>query len=396
MHWRLLRANQILQQPYEGIAEASRLYSEIASRRPRWSQGLVLGGRVSAARGDPRRAAELFRRALAEGERHTSTVLLLVQSLNRVGDVAAAETELSRLEHLTDSVGQISTMAVGLALRQGNFSSALQRARDGVASRPDDSQSLLLLAQAAIAAARVEHKYPSNQEHGSDTINQQAVDKSHEVNRLREEARSALQRALKASRGKNLGIWLAQFHFQLETEGHAAARNVLKELGNSKLPEDVRFLAAANGYLTIKDFAEVRVWLKKARKINPSNPMVALSQAKLARATSDDQGLVDAYEDAYRLAPHEDAIRRRLAIALAVTATDAIPWSRIEKLIGPDRPDNSYADRLYRSLIMINRGQPEQVEQAKIDLRQVIQSGSSESRDDAIRLLLSAEKSRPL
>src|SRR5690606_21060641 len=129
------------------LTEAAELQREIATRRPTWSHTLALGGQIAAMQGDHRSAADSLRRAIAEGDKRASTVLLLVQQLNRLGDVAGAEQELARLETFADTVGEVSAMSVGMALGQGKYDAALQRARAGVTARPADPEALLVLSQ---------------------------------------------------------------------------------------------------------------------------------------------------------------------------------------------------------------------------------------------------------
>jgi len=303
--WRWLAAMRTLQaasgakpaEMREAVTKASILQTEITSRRPRWSRGLTLGGRIAAAQGNARQAVDLLRRGIAEGDKEPTTVVLLASQLNRLGDAAAAEQELGRLSNLTDSVGQISALAVGLALGQGKFDNALERARAGVKSRPNDHEALLILAQTATAAARA-----GDQE---------------QVESLRAEAGDALRRAIELTKGRDLGVWQTQFRIQIESGGGDAARQTLEAMGKSELPEKVRFLAVAGGFLALRDFDQTSVWLDMAKAANPTDENVALTRAALARATNDNDAMLAAYQEAYRLAPQREDIRRTLALALA-------------------------------------------------------------------------------
>jgi tetratricopeptide (TPR) repeat protein len=407
-YWRLLLANSLIQQfagrdengpsARQYLQAADKLRQEIITLRPRWARGYALAGRLAAAEGESRQAVEMLRRSLAEGDSRISTVLLLVEELNRIGDIAAAEQELGRLESMTAANGRISATAVGLAVGQKQYDRALQHARESVAARPKDARAHLLLAQTALVAARAEQRKltqknlsksasPANPE--SSRLPGEAV---QSVQQLRDEAQRSLELALQISKKGDLGVWMAHFRSQLENGGHQAARQVLESMSNSPLPDDVRFLATANGYLAVGDLEKVQQWLEQAKRVSPTDPQVALTEARLARLNGDHQQLLLALKEAYRLAPQSPDVRRRLALALAVTKPDEIPWEQIDDLIGADTQDGSEVDELYHALIMINRGNTEQVEKAKNALRDVIAKNSGQAKLDAIRLLLAAER----
>jgi|GEM_PF-3323528 len=378
-HWRLLAAQRLLQandgdaaQRRLLLTQAAVLQSDILSRRPRWSRALALGGRIAAEQGDARKAVESLRRAITEGDKEAATVLLLVRQLNRLGEVAAAEQELERLENWTDSVGQISAMSVDLALAQGKHQNALERARAGVAARPGDAAAQVILAQAAAAIAR------------SDA--EQAEERHAEANQ-------ALQEAMKLTGGRDLSVWQAQFRLQADIGGRPAGRKVLEAMQQSALPANTRLLAVASGYLSIGDLNEARAWLDKAKQANPSDANVAMAQVALFRTTKDDEALLEALEQAHRLAPNHRDIRRQLAVALASQASDDSHWRRISELIGPERP-GAAEDQLYHALLLITRGDEQRLDQARLLLDEMMRSADPVVADDATRLLLRIERRR--
>lgn len=379
-HWRLLAAQRLLiaenaesGRRRQRLAQAATLHAEIISRRPRWARGLALGGRIAAEQGDHRKAVGWLRRAIAEGDKDAGTVLLLVKQLNRLGDVAAAEQELQRLESLMDSVGQVSALAVGLALGQGKYDNALVRARTGAAARPDDPDAQVVLAQAAFAAAKS----------GADNSEQ-----------LYAEAESSLQRAVELSRGRSVGVWQALFRFRADTGGKPAAREVLRAMESSALPDQERYLAVGSGYFAIADWEPAGVWLAKARQANPADVRVILTQASLFQAINRSDAMIEALEEAYRLAPQRDDIRRRLALSLAAIGSQEVDWKRIDQLVGADRRDLTQTDRLYHALILVNRGAEEQINQARELLGQLVHSDDAAAAEDATRLLLTVERNR--
>lgn len=407
-HWRLLLANSLIQQSAGGdingpsnrqhLQAANKLTQEIIALRPRWARGYALAGRLAAAEGESRQAVEMLRRSLVEGDSRISTVLLLVEELNRIGDVAAAEQELSRLESMAAGNGRVSATAVGLAMGQKQYDRALQHARESVAARPKDARAHLLLAQTALVAARAEQR-KLTQQNISNSASQANLDSTRSsgeavqsIQQLRDEAQRSLELALQISNKGDLGVWMAHFRSQLENGGHQAARQVLESMSNSPLPDDVRFLATANGYLAVGDLAKVQQWLEQAKQVSPTDPQVALTEARLARLNGDHQQLLLALKEAYQLAPQSPDVRRRLALALAVAEPEEIPWEQIDDLIGTDPQDGSDVDELYHALIMINRGNTQQVDKAKNALRDMIARNSGQAKLDAIRLLLAAER----
>ncbi len=379
--WRLLAAQRLLQPNSDDdsaqrrlrLKQAAVLQSEILSRRPRWSCALALAGRIAAEQGQARKAVDFLRQAIAEGDKEAATVLLLVRQLNQLGDVAAAEQELERLQTWSDSVGEISTMSVGLALAQGKNQNALERARAGVAARPGDAAAHIVLAQAAASVARSD------------------AEQSEE---LRTEAAQALQQAQQLTHGRDIGVWQTQFRFESQIGGRAAGRKVLEAMQVSPLPERIRSLAVANGYLILGDWDQAREWFGKAKQANPADANVALAQANLFRATKDSEALIGALEEAHRLAPQRHDISRQLAIALASRPSGDDPWARIRDLLGSDQPGAAESDRLYHALLLISRNEQHLIDQARGMLDEMILSADPVVADDATRLMLAIERSR--
>jgi len=196
------------------------------------------------------------------------------------------------------------------------------------------------------------------------------------------------------TKGRDLGVWQTQFRIQLETGGGDVARQTLEAMGKSELPEKVRFLAVAGGFLALRDFDQASVWLDMAKAANPTDENVALTRAALARATNDNDAMLAAYQEAYRLAPQREDIRRTLALALAAVNLADIPWEQIDELVGPDSKNTSPADKLYHALILINRGDAGQIEMAREILVGLMATGEPATIADAARLLISIERKR--
>ncbi|WP_164101194.1 tetratricopeptide repeat protein [Candidatus Laterigemmans baculatus] len=378
-HWRWLAANRLLRQAAGRssasplLAKAVRLQGEIVARRPRWARGIALGGRIAAIEGKPAQAVELLRRAIAEGDRDVGTVLLLVQQLNRSGEVAAAEQELARLEPLSDSFGAIAAMTVGLAVDKGQFELALDRARAAMQDQPDDPDVLLMFAQTAVLAAEAQ---PA------------------EAEPLQRQAAEAVERALQATKGTEVRVWDARFRMQFHLGGAAAARQVLESMERSRLPEKVRWLALGRGYLAIGDTAAARSRLEKARQLNPTDVNVHLALAEVLEAAGETEGLLQALETASRLAPNREDVRSRLAFALAAHTAGDVPWTRISQLLDSDLAGASAKSQLRHSLLLLARGDEEQIAHAGEQLRHLLRSNEPGVSDDAARLLLSVERRR--
>jgi tetratricopeptide (TPR) repeat protein len=196
------------------------------------------------------------------------------------------------------------------------------------------------------------------------------------------------------TKGKDLGVWQTQFRIQLESGGSNAARQTLEAMGKSELPEKVRFLAVAGGFLALRDFDQASVWLDMAKAANPADENVALTRATLARTTNDNDAMLAAYQEAYRLAPQREDIRRTLALALAANNLSDVPWDQIDELVGPDSKSVSPADQLYHALILINRGDAGQIEKAREILRGLMAGGEPATVADAARLLITIERKR--
>ncbi len=154
--WKLLKSFLALQtfqttQKPADLEFGGKLLSQILVLRPRWSDALALSGDYASVQGKAEQAVDFYRRAIAEGDNRVDTTFSLVRQLNLLGKYEQAEAEFQRIAGLSDRVGAISEIAVGIAQRKGNFDEALEMARRATEQRRNDASAWIVRAQSALA-----------------------------------------------------------------------------------------------------------------------------------------------------------------------------------------------------------------------------------------------------
>lgn len=162
--WKLAKAIRLLseasnktlnaEQRAELISEASRLSSEISDLRPVWGLGLSLAGQVAAARGEIISAIQSLQAGISNGDARLSSSYLLTQLLLQTNRVMEAEAEYSRFERLRTANSNIAAFGVSIAERKGEYKQSLELARQAAEDNDEDEVAWLLVAQAAMMAAR--------------------------------------------------------------------------------------------------------------------------------------------------------------------------------------------------------------------------------------------------
>ena len=357
----------------ELIRKASDLSSEISSVRPRWSLGLSLAGSISAARGETNSAIQSLQAGISNGDTRLSSSYLLTKLLLKMNRVVEAESEYSRFERLRQANSNIAAFGISIAERKGEYSKSLELARQTAESNNEDEIAWLLVAQAAMMAAR-------------------STDEKLAKDDLLAEARTALDIALELSEDASVRAYQIQLRFSAEFFDENALRADIAKLGKSKVSEPTRSLLAGLSYIQIKDGSAAFPLLKRAETNAPSNPQVSLALSDYYQLVGDNKNTIASLERAFELAPNRVDIRNRLAIAIALQSGVDIPWRRLRNLLDTNLIGDTQ-NKILHALILLNRGDLDQEQQAEQILTQLVKSNDPRA-DDARRLLGSLLRKR--
>ena len=357
----------------ELMAEASQLSAEISAARPRWCLGLSLKGQISAARGETSLAIQALQAGISNGDVRLSTSYLLTKLLLQMNRVSEAESEYSRFERLRQANANIAAFGVSIAERKGEYQNSLKLARKSAESNDEDELSWLLVAQAAMMAAR-------------------STDEQLAKDDLLSEARTALDIATELSADTSVSAYKMRLRFRAEFFDPDALRLDIAKLAESKINEPTRSLLAGLAYVQIKDGASAFPLLNRAKSNAPKDPQVYLALAQYYQLIGDNNNTITSLERAFQLAPTRVDIRNRLALALALRSGAEVPWKRLDNLLDTKLAGDSQ-NKLLHSLILLNRGDEKEEVQAEQILTRLIKSNDPKA-DDARRLLASLLRRR--
>ena len=381
--WKLAKATRLLTQSgikdisaedeAALISQASQLSDQITKVRPQWGLGLSLAGQVSAARGETISAIQSIQAGISNGDVRISSSYLLTQLLLKMNRVAEAEAQYSRFERLRQANANIAAFGVSIAERKGDYAKSLELARQTATSNDQDEIAWLLVAQAAMRAARA-----TNEKLAKDD--------------LLAESRTSLDLALALTDDTSLRAYQMRLRFRAEFFDEAALRGDILKLSNSKVKEPTRSLLAGLSFIQIGDGVSALPLLKRAAQSAPSDAQVYVAFSQYYQLVGDNQNVITSLEQAFELAPSRVDIRNRLAIALALRTGSGIPWARLKSLLDTDLIGDSQ-NKILHALILLNRGDKEKELEAEQILVQLVRENDLQA-DDARRLLASLLRRR--
>jgi tetratricopeptide (TPR) repeat protein len=341
--------------------------------RPKWIDGLKLGGDILVAAGDAEAAVNFYKRAILEGDSRVATTFLLAQQLSLLGRFSEAEAEFQRISHLGQSSRVIAEFAVGLEQSRGNESKALELARDATSRHPQDASAWMIQAQAAF----YRYTYAAEPEAG-----------------LLDEAEDCLRKANELSRGADVSVWLSRLRIVSRFRGPEATNALTEELRQSSISEKSKGLLAAQAYIGLQDYANAIESLTVSAKKFPYDVDILIALVEAYRLSGQSKQALDTLERAYRLNPNRSDIARSLAITLATNAPNgtAVPWARIGSIVEGIKAQSSDSRNLFLAFLLVTRGSDSQHVQALKLLGELLYSPERGVAEDAIRLSITIHR----
>jgi len=358
--WRYFRARRLLQQAEDAgdprLTEAAQLQDEIRRQRPAWPLGHVLGGLLAERRGNLRDAIDAYQQAIRLGEQGVAVYERLVPLLYQAGLLDQARQCLSQVESQVPSSQRLSGAIIALAVAAGQLDQALDAARRGTDTRPEDPVAWLWLGQRLHALEQAE------------------------------EAEKAFRRAVELAPGDSR-VAGALLGFYLPDQPDRA-RETLKELaGNERLSEVQRALLLAQGYQLLDDRENARAAYRKALELAPDNADVLMQTAVFFSQTDDPLEAEKLLRRVLKLAPGTGEARRRLANILAARGGEK-EWQEATRLLEQSGagPEASHLDRRLQAVLFAQRAGEENLTKARQLLEELI--ADPQNTVDGDRLLL--------
>lgn len=361
--WRCARGRRLLAEATDAddpcLAEVGELQAYLESQRPAWPDGYVLAGLHAERLGRYQQAIDGYRQAIERGERRVAVYERLIALLYRKRDFDQAQRYL-RLMERGDQVASsptLSGMEVSVAAELGDNARAIEAARRGVESRPQDPMARIWLGRMLLRTGR-----------------------------QTEEAEAALLEALRLA-PDDPRTSEAVFAFYADTGQAARAAEALKRhAATAEFSEAERILTLAKGYERIGDRELAKKYYAQAAQ-QPVDDLAVQKRLAAFLLESDPQGAEQALRRALPLAPEDREVRRALAYLLA-NRGGAREWQEAQQLMahgGQGRGATSQDQRLEAQLLLRRDGK-ENLSRAKQLLEQLVRDPEAATPVDHLLL----------
>ena len=342
------------------LVEMRNLATALSAKRPRWSEAIAALGLVESLRRNHRDAALEFDRAVAAGDRRSSTARLLIQELMRSGQWAEADKQFQVAQkNLGIDLDPRGIQQMRIAQGQGDFQQLLAVAREQAASNPTDFELNFLHATAAVQVA----KDAKQADLRKDSLAQ---------------AMSALRQA-EAAAGEDrkvvLDKWLAVAILQRDKD---LINQLVERFKNSNLPEIDRVTLAGRGLIAVGEFTAALKEFMRADQLNPTS-LSKQALAELYRRLDMPEQQIDALKTALRRNPQDTGLRNRLANAMLTQDGSAADWDELKELFRGEGADDS--NRLFFAASLISTGEEVKRQEGKQILHELIDEQNDFSQD---------------
>ena len=358
--WRYSRARRLAQQAKDEkdplLSEAADLQAAVQQRRAAWPPAHLLRAEIAWGQRNLQGAADAYQEALRLGEQRVTVVERLGYLLTQLGRPADVERYLAPLQDQVPGSSRLSSLEVYSELQLGQLDRALETARLGAQSRPNDPVAQIMLGQMLLA------------------------------NRKQPEAEAAFRKAVELAPEEGRG-YKALFGFYLQTRQPEKARQTLQELaGRAKLADADRALLLAEAYEALNDRKAAEAKFREAERLAPKSAAVQERLAGFLSGTDPDAA-EKALRRAVELEPQSPRLRQKLAAHLAARGGEP-QWQEAMRLLeGAGGPGNvADLDRRLQALLLVGRGGKENTAKAREILEQIVADPQKAGPGDRLRL----------
>lgn len=283
-------AMPLLERALEYLAKAREL-------RKNWSRIPLVEANIYDRLGKQDEALSRYTDAIEQGERSPTAFQRTIQILFQKQQYAKADQWLSRMERDPSMFSaDLEKAGVEIALQQGEFDRALEKARKAVDAKSDKFQDHLWLGQIlGIVGAQMKDRGQEKQ-----------------ANALFADAEQSLRQAVKLE-PKSAATWVALIRFLAVMQKTEKAEAAVQEAAKN-LPADQSPLALAQCYEIMKKPDAARKQYDAALVASPKNVSIVRTVADFYRRTD-------------KLAPAEGLLQKIIDAKLEVTEDD-VYWAR--------------------------------------------------------------------
>jgi tetratricopeptide (TPR) repeat protein len=356
--WRFYRVQRLLSEATgadrSALDEAEQTAAEIVKLRPMWSIGLVLQGQIAARRGQPERAIDAYRKAIALGETRRFAREQLVTLLYATGQFEELREHLDELGDAAMLSPRLGNIAVAMRIRQGDSHDATRLAQQQVDQRPDDAMSFVVLGQSLLAAKQ------------------------------NAEAEEAFRKAITVS-SQEVRAWQGLFGFLMEMGRREEAAATVAEMARSvKLPERDLILIVAQDQLLLDDQEGAAKSFRKALELAPTDTMV-LNRAVAFFTDRDPEFAERSLRRARELDPEANGTRLGLASFLIGRGeqTQLAEAAGLLDSMSRETKGSARAQGL-QARLLLRRGQPHDHQRAEKILEDLAARGEASDEDRAM------------
>ncbi|PAY16622.1 hypothetical protein CKO51_25965 [Rhodopirellula sp. SM50] len=340
-----------VQRDERDYTRAKSLISRLQSLRPNWGNAVALSGWLSFASGNYASAVEQLRRGINSGDRQLRTRQLLWQALLTLGRDEEAEREirLAGIATQTD-LDPYDEISIGISIRKGDYSQALDAAKQIAVDNVDDPIAWLVYARfALVMRARA--------------ISDSDVVETLDAEQLLKNADEAIDKAarLADTPAQKSAVASARMSLAVEVADNQKIEAALAELQDSDLKDADRLMLEAKALIALDRVDEAIDKLKAANELRPDFK-AQMALVRLLRSRSRGGDALAILEQAFRQDPNNPRIRTELAAQL-IDSGQEIDWDQIAKLLNSDQAVTEQ-NRLVYALILASKGSHYQRQEA--------------------------------
>jgi tetratricopeptide (TPR) repeat protein len=314
----------------EALAEQEKL---IASR-PTWTEAVAIKGVIEQRRGRAESAILAYEQAIAMGEQRVTIfeqLVALLEAANRPGD---AEKYLARLKTHVPFSHELTVFESSVEIRRNQPNIAIDVARRGVETRPQDAAARLWLGRMLL------------------------------LNRQYAEGEQELKKAVELA-PQDIRVWNGLFaYYNASGQKEKSRETLLKMKDQAKLTEVERNFVLAQGYEMLGDAEQASQYYQTALALEPSNVNVLLRMASF-QLRNDPEAAEKSLRHVLQLDPQSALARRTLASILAARGREQ-DWNEAERLLNASQSqDSAYVpDNRLQAILLAQRGGSENLSRA--------------------------------
>lgn len=366
--WRWLAAKRLLAQSdvderveLDPVAEIARF---LKTERPQWSYTYVLEGMLAEKRSDPRSVIRAYEKAISLGEDNPAVYERLIDALWNEGMKEQAKEMIRRLGSRAMRSDRIATRAMELASQDDM--SLVRLAKSRAEGRPNDPMAWVWYAQALAMRSRAQ----SPQELSAQWA---LID-------------DAFLRAAMLSKENDIRVHQAAFAFYVASEQGEKIDAWLERIRSTNaVAADVQSLILAVAAHARGDFDLAETHYRAALQSAPNRRDHALAFTRLLLQRGELNEAIQVMQALHEALPKDAEVRELLAISLASRGSKS-DWELLQAvLLDPGRA-NTLEDRRTLAELLMQRGLPSDLEQARSILEVAVFDPKKRAAEDVFAL----------